>query len=587
MKSILNNSTFLSVRTVLAQPTTRVAESLLISFITFIAISTLFLMIGLYFKAKFLLIAWIILLIAILASVSIVSVAIFKSIELNKWKRTDVYSLSGVLIVSLCGAILSTSINRPDVDDSIYAPNAVFYTENPGAPIEKSVNWIASPDKTPSEGLLQYYELSQAVFSSILGINYLDVYHIIFPGVVGFFICMSMLLLLIMFGHNHSTALISMLFFILLLLALGETHRTYGNISFARAFHGKFMFLTVGVTSWVYFSLRFFLMRDWISWIVLLALGVGMAGTTSTAMPLLPLLSIVIVVSYYINEGKLNFSVPDMKLALMYFASLIPLVIMAIDFRIYALQNIGFGSSGNSGFPPSFYGQFRLLTNSDYPLTLVTFISAFVVVILLSGYRKFFISWVFIVFIFLLNPIVSNFVMENITTENIYWRLFYILPFPLMVCVAFSILINGRMRSKAIAFFLFLAFIPLAFWGPTSVLRPGNSSTFEFPPRHKIGADNLTASREIIDLIPSGTMFAPLELSSQILIMSSHYPQFHMRNDFLQRILVSIGHINEFHKRSNAYEYLYGESNTHVIKMSSYVINHLIASTSLTYREYS
>lgn len=554
-----NNNTFLNVRTVLEQSLTRVIEYFLISFILFIAISTGVLMAGLYFEAKFSSIAFLIL----SSSIVIVFVMIFrviKTIKTDKLRKTEVYILLGVVLVSLFGSVLSTSINRPDVDDSIYVPKAIFYADNPGAIIDKSVHWLVTPDEVPVSGLLQYYELSQAAFSSIFNLNYLDIYHIVVPGIVGFFICLTMFLLLRLFEEKQSTALLSIVFFILLILVLGETQRTYGNLSFARPFHGKFMFLTVGVPSWVYFSIRFFVIRDFLSWIVLLALGLGMAGVTASAMVFLPLLSIVIIVSYFFNEGRKSISINDIKLAIVYFISLTPLVLMALDFRSYAISQLNSGSSVNSAFPSDFYAQLKLLVNPHYPVTFIALSLAFLIVIFFSRYRRFFFAWVIILLVFLLNPFVSGFVIKNITTENIYWRLFYLLPFPLIICLAFSLLINSHRTTKALGFFILVLLIPFAFGGPTSILRPGNeSTTIEFF-SYKIGSDDLSASRDILRSTVPGSMMAPREISSQILILSSRYPQIHMRRDFLRLMLGSIGHVDEYNRRAGAYNYLYNES---------------------------
>lgn len=544
-------------KSIFAQPLTKILELILLSFILFIASSTILLMIGLQLSSKFSVIASLIFLSAILIGVSIGYAAIKFSI-FTKLKRGNQYCLWGILLLSLFGAILSISINRPDIDDSIYVPKAVFYTENPDAVIDQSVTWIAVPDKLPISGVFPYYELSQAAFSSIFGRNYLDFYHIIFPGIVGFLICLSMFLLIRIFEEKQSATLLSVFFFILLLMSLGETHRTFGNLSFARSFQGKFMFLSVGVTSWVYFSLRYFLMRDLLSWIALLALGIGMAGATTTAMVFLPFLSIIIIVSYYFNESRMPLSISDRKLTTTYFAALIPLVAKAIDFRSYAINHIGSGSAVNAAFPKNFGEQMRLLINPDYPLMPTVFVLALVFVILFSRYRKFFISWVAIIVVFFLNPLVSDFVIKNITTENIYWRLFYLLPFPLVACVTFSVLVQANWVSKTIAVFIMVLLVSAAFWGPTSVVRPDNRATLDFH-GYKIGSRDLAASQEIVDKIAYGSMFSPLELSSNILLLSSRYPQFHIREDYLGFILNAVGYSQELKKREKTYSYLYNQ----------------------------
>lgn len=231
---------------------------------------------------------------------------------------------------------------------------------------------------------------------------------------------------------------------------------------------------------------------------------------------------------------------------------------MTFKFHSYAIKNLAAGSSINAGFPKSFSGQMGLLINSDYPLTMIVFIFSMAIVIFFSGYRKFFIFWAAIIIALLLNPIVSDFVMKNITTENIYWRLFYLLPFPLVPLVAFSILIKSNWVSRAFALLLFTLLVPAAIWGPTSILRHENRQPFDNI-GYKIASKDLSISKNILDKIPYGSMFAPLAISNIILLLSSHYPQFYVTETYLKLILNSVGHSQEFNERVNAYAYLYKE----------------------------
>ncbi|MGH9879116.1 MAG: DUF6077 domain-containing protein, partial [Nitrososphaerales archaeon] len=353
------------------------------------------------------------------------------------------------LLISLASGLLATSINRPDIDDSIYVPKAVFYIENPDSELNKSMNWVAGLPKTTSSGIFQYYEITQAALAFKLNIHFLDLYHIVFPAIVGFLMCISMFLVISLFDQRRWPPLLSVVFLLLIILSLGETHRTFGNISIARSFHAKYMFIAVGVPAWVYFSLQFLALRGRKTWIILTALGITMAGATTTAMIFLPFLSALIAASYIFNEGECFFRKDTFYLVSGYFSSLLPVVLLALNFRSYAKNNLGVGSFINSGFPASFQDQLRLLINPEYPLTPLLFISSFAVLLFFSAYRRFFLCWVVLGFIIFLNPVVSGFIIKNFTSENIYWRLFYLLPFPIIVGIAYLSLLKGSIASRA------------------------------------------------------------------------------------------------------------------------------------------
>jgi hypothetical protein len=532
----------------------------LVYFIYFLALSTIVLMIGLQASARFSTVSFFIVGALVAAAIPLLF-SIRTLIKSGKINEINIRFIILSLLVFIGAGVMSASINRPDIDDSIYAPKAVFYTEHKSEVLNKTVSWLAGlPDK-PLSIVFNYYEIIQASLASFFGMRFLDLYHIAFPAIVGFLMCLSMLLIISIFDQSRWMQVLGVLFFTLLLLLLGETHRTFGNISIARAFHGKFMFMSVGVPAWIYFSLQFLVLQRLRSWLVLLAIGVGMVGATTTAMVFLPLLSILLVFSHFINEGKI-FSKKNALLAIKYLSSLTPVLLIALNFRIVAKSTFPAGSAVYAGFPLTFSGQLRLLINPDYPLTPIIFIVSLALVLAFSEYRRFFAAWVLLAIIFFLNPFVSDFVIKNITTENLYWRLFYLLPFPVLSVIALTSLINKRKLSKSIIFILISVTFYFSIWGPTSVIRAGNGAHLGMP-GYKIHEPEISVIREIAEHFPEGSMFAPLEISSNILIYSSKYPQFHIRADSLEFILKREGMDSDLADRSKSFNYLYQNNNDH------------------------
>jgi hypothetical protein len=155
-----------------------------------------------------------------------------------------------------------------------------------------------------------------------------------------------------------------------------------------------------------------------------------------------------------------------------------------------------------------------------------------------------------------LNPLVSGFIMKYIAPENVYWRLFYLVPFPAIVAIGLLALLGHAPKPKITGGLLLIACACFAFWGPTSVTRRENGASMGWP-GYKIHKPVLSAIKEITATVPGGSMFAPLEVSSNLLLYSSKYPQFHMREDFLEYALRNDGAGCVFVCRSKIYEYLY------------------------------
>src|SRR5207237_4417531 len=120
-------------------------------------------------------------------------------------------------------------------------------------------------------------------------------------------------------------------------------------------------------------------------------------------------------------------------LAFGYLSALIPVFLLALDFRSKVLNDIYAGAAFNLGFPIDFEGQLRLLVNPQYPITPILFVAAVAALLPFSKYRRFFAWWVFLAIVLFLNPVVSGVVIKYITTENVYWRLFWLISFPAFV----------------------------------------------------------------------------------------------------------------------------------------------------------
>jgi hypothetical protein len=134
-----------------------------------------------------------------------------------------------------------------------------------------------------------------------------------------------------------------------------------------------------------------------------------------------------------------------------------------------------------------------------------------------------------------LNPIVSPLVIKYLTSENIYWRLFYILPFPLVIGVALAEVIQRCSRPTnawAVTGALVLLGSLLVAFSPTSVIRKENGAWLGWP-TYKLDPTYAQLSTEIMRYAPEGGMLAPVRLADTLVIMTPRYPQVAIRGDYL------------------------------------------------------
>ena len=466
----------------------------------------------------------------------------------------DRWSIIAVITLAVIAGLIAASINRPDIDDSEYLPKAVYFISHPHALLDSNEYYIASSNGTTRSLVFHYYETIQASLASMLDINLLSLYHVAFPALaIGLLIIVNYMVLTI-FQPIQWTRVVALFAALMLMLLLGETHRTIGNLFIGRAFHGKFVMLSLGTLAYLYYSIKYFNLRQVHSLIVLATISIASAGMSTTGYIFIPLFAAIIYTAYIFSQNTIR-TAAALKLGGTYFLAVVPSVLFAIAYRQTVLHSFGLGSHYNDGFSREFIGQISYLVNSDYPLTPIIFVASTAFVLTKSRDRLFFLLWIGIPVAFLLNPVVSMFVMANLTTENIYWRLFYLLPFPLISLVALMTLLEKFPYPKLLAIVVVSALSYYSIFGPTAVIRDGNA-TFE-PFAFKLPQSLKTQLNQMLAEVPAGTMFAPLDVASNIVILSASYPQFYVREDNLRLALIDVDPELNFDTRRIIAGYLY------------------------------
>lgn len=523
----------------------------IVGFATFLALSTGALLAGLQWQAEFkALQPWI-------AGSALIAIAAMIPGCLTQWRsiragKTDGWPLLAALGVCFVYAVAAVVINRPDIDDSIYVPKSLAYVENPLSRLDLTVHWLAD---LPSEIVvldLHWYEIVQAVTAAITGRHYLDIYHLAFPAIAGFLMAAAFLLLISRFEPDPWKCVLSIAFLLIVALALGETHFSFGNVSVARFFHGKYVMLAAFAPAWTYFSLRYLDEgRAW-HWGFLALFSIAIAGSTTTAFIFLPLLSVVLAAAHQFSSprpfGRFGRSIA-------YGLALTPLVLLAFRYLLIAASDLGPGTMLNEVWPTDVFEQLGALYNDRLALTFILLFAATIIVLWKSPHRLFFALWIGGAVLLILNPISGQLLMDTIAPPAIYWRLFYVLPFPLVVALAFALLLREKLLGRLAAVASFAAIAILCVRGPTSIIRPANGAIVEWP-NYKIAP----ATRQAVAALAassSGTMFAPLEISSNLLLMTATVTQYHVRDDWFEFILAKAGASDVFTHRRAVYSYLY------------------------------
>jgi hypothetical protein len=174
------------------------------------------------------------------------------------------------------------------------------------------------------------------------------------------------------------------------------------------------------------------------------------------------------------------------------------------------LSHLGFAT----GFPNDYRGQFELVYSSISSFTFLSALVSFSVAVLLAepGSRRFLVGWLGSGLLLFLNPIVMPWISEYLTSYNIYWRLFYTMPFPLVLGLSGALAIERWFPGQ----------VKLLIAGGTAVvvlvvgltrLHPASSVYGELPfdfAKTKVTRYAEAEVAQILAHTPPGAMLAPL-----------------------------------------------------------------------------
>ena len=446
--------------------------------------------------------------------------------------KSDFNSIIFLFIISLVSAGLTSACHRSDPDDYYYVPNALYHLEHPRESLDffvHSLDYTNGRIISHIQGTSLAFEYMQAAFAYVFKQRYLFIYYIISPTLIGFLIPLGLFYLFSLFSHRIHNVLIAVMMSIVIILLLGETHRTFGNFFLTRAFQGKTVCLTIGVFLFTSYTLRFFRNPSLFYWICLFMTITGMVGLTASTLILFPPLAIILIISSLISK--------ELKSSFLFYASYSGAFVYLGGYVFFVLTSsvvdLGINSPINYGWPRSFWGHANFFYNPHKPITVIVVMISTVLAILLSkkAHRIFFGSWIVLVICLYLNPIVAPFLIRHLTTPNVYWRMFYLYPFPLLLGISIMELLDRLNPKWQLRGCISVSILLCIFH-----VLPSSPSAFHYGvqfaiPHYKVPDRSYLIAHKAIAIAPRGTMLAPPEICGIIPMLSSAYPQIRIRED--------------------------------------------------------
>jgi len=483
-------------------------------------------------------------------------------------QRTAVLLL---LACGLMGTCLSLVSYRPSQDDAHYVPNTVYYIEHPNEPMGFKIHFVDSggePFVSYHFGSLPF-EYAQGIVAYFGNINFLTVYYFLAPALFGFMIPLVWFYAISRFSFPSRAAITGAFIICLSLLLMGEQHRSFGNFAFNRIFQGKTVLLAVGLPMFAALTIDFFHAPCARRWLYLFVTSVAMVGFSTCAAILIPMLALLLA-------GACCFSfVPNMRSRLLhafcYFCTLAYPVLYAVSFLVFSAQQLGGESIVHNEWLSMTPSNARSVFGGPVVVLFLVIGTALTIVFLQGRGRRFLVIWIVLLFVSFLNPFLKTFITKYITTPSLYWRVFYLLPFPLVVGLSAAALAL-RLENKSPKWRLvILAMVTVLLLVPH--LWPSSFSVFRYNPRSngpsrhirlampKYKVANLVRARRVLAAAPpAGTMLAVPAVSRTLPMLTARYPQISVRPLSINMWMAERGTLQKAIHRTRAQSFLAGRT---------------------------
>jgi hypothetical protein len=222
----------------------------------------------------------------------------------NRRAETFLWALS---LVCVAGTLL---VHRFDIDDAFYINVAVAAADDPSRVLFASDTLLGIPGlaiHNPAHRILTL-ELLNAAVSRLSGIPAIVCLHVLTAGFVALLIPLAQARLFRRLLPQPLAWTAAVLATTAILWCAGDTHRSFGNYAFVRAWQGKAIFLTVALPLIYAYGIRFSATGSSRDWLRLAAAQIASVGLTSTAIWAAPLAGGLVLASQ-LRIGAQGFAV--------------------------------------------------------------------------------------------------------------------------------------------------------------------------------------------------------------------------------------------------------------------------------------
>jgi hypothetical protein len=319
-------------------------------------------------------------------------------------------------------------VSRPDADDAQFFHRALVQLERKDQPFIVSDQLLDIPDLPQSAvGVVASYELAIALAANAVGIDPVQAYHNISPVVSTTMWVLVTFLLCVEFGLDWKRATVAVLGAFVFLVLDGDLHRSFGNFSLIRIWHGKAVLCSVLVPATLLSTVRFVRSPSIGRWVLVLSCCVASFSLSGSGLFLGP----ATIAAAGISGLAISTSLRPSLLA---YASLIPAVLypgVILSLMVFGVLDNHDVSHHYSSWPSAWTDNVGLVFGGWASWIFVAVVLSIGPWLSMGWSRaKAIIVYSAAVAVFFVNPVIGPLWLQEIT-PGAYWRLLYLFPIPL------------------------------------------------------------------------------------------------------------------------------------------------------------
>lgn len=340
-------------------------------------------------------------------------------------------------LLAAAGVVLTLISHRPDADDAFYVNVAVAAADVPGRALLSGDTMHGIPGLPLHFPVYRVhsYELLNGALAYLSGIPAIYSFHWLAAACAALLVPLAHARLFRILTPQRWLATVATLIFVL--VAVGETHRWYGNFAFVRMWQGKAVFLFVFMPLVYAYALRFALRPNLRDWTMLGAAQIAAVGCSSSALWAAPAGAVIALCSA-VRPSRHGLKIVVLgTLASVYVFAAAWLVRRSLESAGMLGASLAQGSQHAS---PQLHG--ALVTDALVTILGDSRLLIFGILSLLIGWvfappglsRRFAVVFPLAVLLGLLNPSIADWVAARVTGPT-YWRSMWVLPLPIVMAL--------------------------------------------------------------------------------------------------------------------------------------------------------